>query len=74
MILLDKELGPEAGAKIELAAGKIILSMALDSKGLGGELKLSLDSEYFLDELAAKIPGQIDDAVLAVLKAAFKQL
>lgn len=74
MILVDKELGPEAGAKVEISGGKIILSVDLASAGLGGGLKLSLDSDYFLDALAAKIPGSIDDAIIAVLKSALKSI
>lgn len=74
MILLDKPLGPEAGAKIEIAGGKISLVLGLDTKGLDGEVKLSVDSDYFFDELAAKIPGGLDDSIIAVLKVALKAL
>lgn len=74
MILVDKPIGPEAGVKLEIAAGKIILSGGLHSSGLGGNLSMSLDSDYFLDKLAEAIPGQLDDAIIAVLKSALKAL
>ena len=45
----------------------------MDSKGLGGGLYLDLDAEYFLDKLAEIIPGEIDDAVIAMIKLAFKK-
>lgn len=74
MELLAKELGAEGKAKLEIAGGKLILSVSYDSKGLDGEVKLAVDSDYFIDELAAKIPGQLDDAIFSVLKQALKQL
>lgn len=74
MDLIKKELGAEGEVALSLSAGKLSLSAKYDSKGLDGEVKLSVDSDYFIDQLAAKIPGQLDDAILAVLKAALKQM
>ena len=74
MVLINKQISPEANAKVEIVAGKIQLIAALDSQGVDAEVKFSVDAEYFLDELAKKIPGQIDDAIFAVLKTALKDL
>lgn len=74
MELIKKELGAEGEVKLELSGGKLSLLVNYDSKGLDGQVKLSVDSDYFIDELKTKIPGQIDDAILEVLKVALKSL
>lgn len=74
MVLINKQISPEANAKVEIVAGKIQLIAALDSQGVDAEVKFSVDAEYFLDELAKKIPGVIDDAILGVIKTAVKAL
>ena len=55
----DVQIAKEVDLKISVAAGKVILTV-------------SVDSDMLLDELAAKIPGSVDDAVIAVIKAALK--
>lgn len=74
MILVDKPIGPEAGVKLEIVAGKIVLSGNLNSAGLGGGLTMSVDADYFLDKLAEAIPGSLDDAIIAVIKSAIKAI
>ena len=74
MDLISKQLGPEANVKAVLGGGKISLVAALDTQGFDANLSISVDSDYFLDELAKKIPGALDDAILAVLKTAIKAL
>lgn len=74
MDIIEKQLSPEAKAKVEIVDGKISLSADLDTQGMDATLKVSVDAEYFIDELAKKIPGQIDDAIFAVLKSALKAL
>lgn len=74
MEILNKQISPEALAKVEIKEGKIQLSAVLDTGGLDAQVTVSVDSDYFLDELAKKIPGTIDDAVVGVLKVALKAL
>lgn len=74
MDLINKDLGPEANIKVVVAGGKISLVLAADTKGIDGSVTLSVDSDYFLDELAAKIPGGLDDAIISVLKVALKSI
>lgn len=74
MDILEKQISPEAKAKVVLAAGKLTLTADLDTGGLDAQVSVSVDTDYFLDELAKKIPGQIDDAIIAVLKSAMKSL
>lgn len=74
MDLIDKQLSPESSVKVVVSGGKISLVGALDTKGVDVSVSASVDSDYFIDELAKKIPGQIDDAIFAVLKSAIKAL
>jgi hypothetical protein len=59
-------------ADVKFEKGEVVFASSLDSHGVKGEVKLSVSSEYFLDKLAAAIPGQLDDQVLAMLKIALK--
>ena len=61
-------------AKIE--KGKLVLTIdaAVPSAGAVGSLKLEMDSGIVMDAIAKAIPGQVDDAVIAVMKAALAQI
>lgn len=74
MDLINKQLSPEANAKVVISEGKLSLMAVLDTAGMDASVVVSVDTDYFLDELAAKIPGTMDDAIIAVLKAALKSL
>jgi hypothetical protein len=74
MDLLAKELGPEGKLKLELLEGKVVLTVALDSKGLDGELKLVLEAEYFGEKLKGLIGGKVDDLVIDLLLNALKAM
>lgn len=65
---MDKKLLEKGDFHIEFQEGNLCL--VLDTKGL--DLVIKLESEYFLDELAEKIPGEIDDMIIAALKGALK--
>ena len=73
MILMEKDLGPEAKMKMEINGVKIVSSMEYAGEGGGGSVSASMDVEYFLGKLAAAIPGSIDDAVIALIVAALKK-
>ena len=65
---MDKELLKNGELVILVKEGN--LHLTLDS--LGVDVSVVVDSGYFLDKLAAAIPGTVDDAVLGMLKAALK--
>lgn len=71
-VLKETPIGSEGKLKIEVKEGKLLLALEYDGKGLDGQFGLALDPEYFVDLLAAAIPGQLDDALLALLKTALK--
>lgn len=74
MEILNKQISPEAKALVEIKEGKLQLSAVLDTGGVDANVAVAVEVDYFIDELAKKIPGQIDDAIFAVLKNALKAL
>lgn len=64
----------EISADVKFEAGKIVLSSKYDGKGADAEVKVSVEAGYFIDKLKEAIPGQIDDAVLELLKGALSKL
>lgn len=74
MEILNKQISPESKALVEITEGKLQLSAVLDTGGVDANVAVAVEVDYFIDELAKKIPGQIDDAIFAVLKTALKDL
>ncbi len=74
MEILNKQISPDAKALVEIKEGKLQLSAVLDTGGVDANVAVAVEVDYFIDELAKKIPGQIDDAIFAVLKTALKDL
>jgi len=72
MDLVKESLGSEGSVSLKVSDGKLLIT--LEHTHASGKLSLVAeeDASYFLDKLAAAIPGQIDDAVLAVIKGALK--
>ncbi len=64
----------EVAADVKFEGGKIVLAAKYDGKGADAEVKVSVESGYFLDKLKEAIPGQIDDAVIELLKGALSKL
>ena len=62
----------EATLDVDFKEGKLRLSVSYDGKGADAGLFVDIDPDYFLDKLKAVIPGQIDDAIIDMLKGALK--
>lgn len=73
MDLVEKDLGKELKLKLDFTSGKLQLGVILDSEGVDVGVNVAVDSDYFLDLLADAIPGEVDDAIIEMLKAAFKK-
>ena len=67
------ELGKELDLALKVEDGKVKIVLSADTKGLGAEVSVSLSAEYFGQKLADAIPGQVDDAVIALIVAALKK-
>jgi len=70
--LASKELSSEANLMLELNDGNVILKVVYDGKGVDGEVSVKVSGDYFIDKLKEAIPGDVDDAVLEIIKAALK--
>ena len=71
---MEKEVvfSQEVKVDFEFKAGKIIIRLAYAGEGAGAAVELNASADYFLDKLAAAIPGQIDDQVIALIKLGLK--
>jgi hypothetical protein len=72
--MVEFAVSKEVDFEVDMKDGKLRLVFAYDGKGLDTGLYVDLEPDYFLDKLAALIPGELDDAVLAMVKSALKAL
>lgn len=70
--IVDGKLGSVGGYDLEFKGGKLMFKLNVSWNGLAGEVAMGVDADGVLDALAKAIPGQIDDTVFALLKAALK--
>jgi hypothetical protein len=68
----DGALGSEGLYDLDIKDGNLVLVLSHGSKGLSASINVQVESGYFLDKLAAKIPGDLDDAVINLIKNAIK--
>lgn len=68
--IVEGNIGSVGQYDVEFKGGKLCL--ALSAQAGPGELGLSIkvDAAKVVDALAKAIPGQVDDAILGVVKAA----
>jgi hypothetical protein len=71
---MEKEIkiGTEGGVDVKLSGGFVTLEAKYAGVEAQAGLSVSISVDKLLDKLAAAVPGQIDDAVIAVVKAALK--
>ena len=72
MDIKDGQLGSEGSYEIDLVGGDLVLKATHDSGGAAASVELKVRADYFLDKLAKKIPGEIDDAIFSIIKSAIK--
>lgn len=74
MELVDQAIGAEGKLELDVVGGQLIVTAK--HVHASGEISIQAkeDVGYFLDKLAAKIPGTVDDAIIGVIKAALKAL
>lgn len=73
---MEVKLGAEAGLNLNVQDGKLILTIGYDGKGVDGAMSASVDSDYFIDKLAALIPGDsmVEQLALNAIKLALKSV
>ena len=74
MEIVKGSLGPEAGYEVKFEGGKFVVGINYAGAELGGGLNIALDIDMVINAIEKAIPGQIDDAVLNLVKAALKAL
>jgi hypothetical protein len=72
--MISEQISKEAKVDILFENGNVVLKGILDTKGVDVELALKVESDYFLDKLAAAIPGELDDKLIGMLKLALKAI
>lgn len=70
--LVEYDFGGESGLDLEFKDGKLRLTIQYDGKGADAGVYVDLEPDYFLDKLAAAIPGELDDMVIGAIKGALK--
>lgn len=70
----DIALGTEGQLALKLEAGMLIMEAKHVHASGEAAVVLKEDVGYFLDKIAALIPGQWDDAAFALVKQALKGL
>lgn len=65
---MDKELYEKGEVEVAIINGDVVVKY----EGKGASNVLTLKADYFLDKLMEAIPGEIDDAVLGIVKGALK--
>jgi hypothetical protein len=70
--LAGDAIGKEGMYELKIVEGNLVFVIGMDTKGVDAKFDFKIESDYFLDKLAAVIPGEIDDAVIAMLKVALK--
>lgn len=70
--LVEYDFGKESGLDLEFKDGKLRLTIQYDGKGADAGVYVDLEPDYFLDKLAAAIPSEIDDMIIAAIKGALK--
>lgn len=70
--LASGALGPEAKYDLSFSGGALQASVSYKGSAAGVNVQLSIPVTDLLEALKAKIPGQVDDAVIDVIEAALK--
>lgn len=66
--------GKEADVNLVIAEGKVTLKGVYGGHGGGANVELFVSTDYLLDRLAEKLPGQVDDAIIQVIKVALRSV
>ena len=73
---MEKPIGAEGSFKLELGDGKLNLTAGYDGKQVDAAVSVSVDTDAFVDKLAALIPGEsgFESAMVAALKIALRSV
>lgn len=68
--IVDGAIGKVGKYDLEFKEGELRFVLEVGQFGLGAGVKVAIKADAVLDAIAKAIPGQVDDAIFAVLKQA----
>lgn len=69
MELVKGKIGEVGAYDVKFESGNLVVDVGATLPVVGASLVVKIDSGALCDLIAAKIPGQLDDAVLKLIKA-----
>jgi hypothetical protein len=69
--LVNEQVGAETNLKVVYEEKKLKIEVVYDGKQADANLVVIVEPGVLLDALKSAIPGNVDDAVIDALKAAF---
>ncbi len=70
--IVDGKIGELGSYDVEFKGGKLLAKAGIAKAGVSGSVEIAIDSDVILDALKAAVPGQIDDVLIDLVKAALK--
>jgi hypothetical protein len=71
--IVDGKIGEVGAYDLEFKQGQLKFTLiASHAVGIEGELAIKVSADAVIDAIAKAIPGQVDDAVLGLIKQALK--
>ena len=70
--LAQGQIGPEAKYDVKFEGGKLVAELNYEGALLGAGLNIHIGADQVINAIEKAIPGQIDDAVLELIKSALK--
>lgn len=74
MEIINTKIGTVGSADLAFVQGSLQLTINIQDGALTGSVGAKVDSDVILDAIAKAIPGSVDDAVIAVIKTALKNI
>jgi hypothetical protein len=69
-VLIDGKIGEVGKYEVDIKGGNLIVLASVSASPIDANVVVKVDAGIVLDAIAKAIPGKIDDALLAILKAA----
>ena len=68
--IVGGQIGDNAKYAVDFKEGKLVAELSVNEGAFSGGLLVKLDAGQVLDAIARAVPGQLDDAVIAIIKGA----
>lgn len=68
--IVGGKVGSVGAYDVKFVGGQLAAELVVEEGPFAGNLSVKIDAGKVLDAIADAVPGQIDDAVIALIKAA----